>query len=67
MGLLGFGFGVGYMGGHGAFALASVPGVEDFVAEFAAFGGALFCCHCRWCFVYYMERGKGTFIVMCGL
>lgn len=45
VGLLRFGPRIGYGGGHGALALAPVPGVVYLVAEFAALGVALFPCH----------------------
>lgn len=45
VGLLCLGLRVGHRGGHGALALAPVPGVVYLVAEFAALGITLFPCH----------------------
>lgn len=45
VGLLRLGSRIGHRGGHGALALASVPGVVYLVAEFAALGITLFPCH----------------------
>ena len=43
--LLRLGLRIGYMGRHRALTLSPMPGVVDFVAEFAALGVALFSCH----------------------
>ena len=43
--LLRLGLGIGYVGWHGALALASVPGVVYLVAEFSALGVAVLSCH----------------------
>lgn len=45
MGLLCLGLWIGYMGGHSTLALATMPGVIDFVAEFAMLCIAVFSCH----------------------
>lgn len=43
--LLRLGLRIGHMGGHSTLALASIPFVEYFVAEFAALGVAVLSCH----------------------